>query len=124
MLLANYPFTARVIRNTLRMHAQARRYHSGVIRSNKEDIAMGIGVSIFLIAVGAILRFAVNVTTNGFDIHMVGNILMIVGVLGALFSLIFWTTWGGWGDRADGGNNVVVERDGPRTRRTTYVERE
>jgi len=85
----------------------------------KEDIAMGIGVSIFFIAIGAILRFAVDVTTKGFDIHMVGDILMIVGVIGALFSLIFWSSWGGWGDR--GGNDVIVERDRPRTR---YVERE
>jgi hypothetical protein len=81
---------------------------------------MGIGVAIFLIAVGAILRFAVDVTTNGLDIHMIGNILMIVGVIGALFSLLFWSTWGGWGDR--GGDDVIVER-GSR-RRTTYVERE
>lgn len=81
---------------------------------------MGIGVSIFLIAVGAILRFAVSVTTRGFDIHMVGDILMIVGIIGALMSMIFWTSWGGWGDR--GGDDVVVER-GSR-RRTTYVERE
>jgi len=80
---------------------------------------MGIGVSIFLIAVGAILRFAVEVTTRGFDIHMVGDILMIVGVVGALFSLIFWSTWGGWGERS--GDNVVIERERPRT---TYVERE
>ncbi|MEY2417881.1 MAG: hypothetical protein QOG90_561 [Actinomycetota bacterium] len=84
---------------------------------------MGIGVAIFLIAVGAILRFAVNVTTNGFDLHMVGDILMAVGVLGALFSLLFWSSWGGWGGRDAGDNNVVVE-GGRRTRRTTYVERE
>ncbi len=83
---------------------------------------MGIGVAIFLIAVGAILRFAVNVTTNGFDIHMVGDILMIVGVLGALLSMLFWSSWGGWGNRDAGGDNVIVER-GSR-RRTTYVERE
>jgi hypothetical protein len=82
---------------------------------------MGIGVAIFMIAIGAILRFAVNVTTNGFDIHMVGDILMVVGVVGALFSLLFWSSWGGWGER--GGDNVIVERDRPRTR-TTYVERE
>jgi hypothetical protein len=85
----------------------------------KEDIGMGIGVSIFFIAVGAILRFAVDVTTNGLDIHMVGDILMIVGVIGALFSLIFWSSWGGWGDRS--GGDVIIERDRPRTR---YVERE
>ena len=82
---------------------------------------MGIGLSSFLIAVGAILRFAVNVTTNGFDIHMVGNILMIVGVIGALFSLVFWSAWGGWGDRTSGGRDVIVERDRPTTR---VVERE
>lgn len=82
---------------------------------------MGIGVAIFLIAVGAILRFAVDVTTNGLDIHMIGNILMIVGVIGALFSLLFWSSWGGW--NRDGGGDVVVE-GGRRSRRTTYVERE
>lgn len=58
---------------------------------------MGIGVSIFLIAVGAILAFAVNVATNGIDLNMVGVILMIVGGLGLLLSLLFWSTWGGLG---------------------------
>ena len=80
---------------------------------------MGIGVSIFLIAVGAILRFAVTVSsTNGLDIHMVGVILMLVGVGGALFSLIFWSSWGGW---ARARNDVVVEGDRPHT---VVVERE
>ena len=58
---------------------------------------MGIGVSILLIAVGAILAFAVNVTTSGIDIDTVGVILMIVGVLGLLLSLVFWSSWGGFG---------------------------
>jgi hypothetical protein len=58
---------------------------------------MGIGVSIFLIAVGAILAFAVNVATEGVDLNMVGVILMIVGVLGLLLSLLFWSSWGGFG---------------------------
>ncbi len=58
---------------------------------------MGIGVSIFLIAVGAILAFAVNVTTQGIDLNMVGVILMIVGVIGLLLSLVFWSSWGGFG---------------------------
>jgi Domain of unknown function (DUF6458) len=58
---------------------------------------MGIGVSILLIAVGAILAFAVNVTTSGIDIDTVGVILMIVGLLGLLLSLVFWSSWGGFG---------------------------
>ena len=51
---------------------------------------MGIGVSIFLIAVGAILTFAIDVTTNGFNINTIGIILMAVGALGLLTSLIIW----------------------------------
>lgn len=58
---------------------------------------MGIGTSIFLIAVGAILDFAVNVNTPGFNIHTVGVILMVVGIIGAILSLIFWSSWGGFG---------------------------
>jgi len=53
---------------------------------------MGIGVSIFLIAVGAILRFAVTTTTRGLNIGVVGLILMIVGGLGLLLSLLFWSS--------------------------------
>jgi len=53
---------------------------------------MTIGASIFLIAVGAILAFAVQVTADGFDINMVGYILMIAGGIGLLLSLFFWTT--------------------------------
>jgi Domain of unknown function (DUF6458) len=58
---------------------------------------MGIGASIFLIAVGAILAFAVNVATEGVDLNMVGVILMIVGGVGLLLSLLFWSSWGGFG---------------------------
>jgi hypothetical protein len=50
---------------------------------------MGIGVSIFLLAVGAILAFAVEVTAEGVNLNTVGVILMIVGGIGLLFSLIF-----------------------------------
>ena len=48
------------------------------------------GVSLFLVAVGAILTWAVRVTAPGVDIHMVGVILMVVGAIGALSSLVFW----------------------------------
>ena len=51
---------------------------------------MGIGISIFLIAVGAILAFAVHETVNGIDLQTVGWILMVVGALGiVLFLVVF-----------------------------------
>jgi hypothetical protein len=56
---------------------------------------MGIGVSIFLLALGAILTFAVEATVEGLDIATVGVILMIVGAIGLLFSLLFWSSWAG-----------------------------
>jgi hypothetical protein len=52
---------------------------------------VGIGTSIFLIAVGAILYFAVNADISGLEISTVGLILMIVGIVGLLISL-FYTT--------------------------------
>jgi hypothetical protein len=69
---------------------------------------MGLGVSIFLIAVGAILTWAVNATVSGLEIQTIGVILMVVGALGLVLSMIFWSSWGGFGG----------ER-----RSTTYVER-
>ena len=54
---------------------------------------MSIGASIFLLVVGAILTFAVNVTTEGFNINTVGIILMIAGVIGLLLSLLFWSSF-------------------------------
>jgi hypothetical protein len=59
---------------------------------------MGIGASIFLIAVGLILALAINVDTEGaVDVPMVGWILVVVGIVGMLLSLIFWSSWGGIG---------------------------
>ncbi|HEX2850553.1 MAG TPA: DUF6458 family protein [Acidimicrobiales bacterium] len=55
---------------------------------------MGIGVSVFLIAVGAILAFAVNFHANGIDINTVGVILMIVGFIGLFASFLFWNSMG------------------------------
>ena len=48
---------------------------------------MGIGTSIFLIAVGAILYFAVNADISGLEVSTVGLILMIVGILGLVISI-------------------------------------
>ena len=63
---------------------------------------MGIGTSIFLIAVGAILKFAVTATISGIELATVGVILMVVGIIGLLVSLMFL---------AQAGRGRVVARD-------------
>jgi uncharacterized protein DUF6458 len=70
---------------------------------------MGIGVSLVLIAVGAVLVWAVHATVSGVDIHTIGWILLAVGAIGALLSLIFWSSWGGIGGPADRRRTVVRE---------------
>ena len=67
---------------------------------------MGIGVSVFLLAVGAILTWAIDVTTSGVDLDTVGVILMVVGAIGLLASL---TIFGSWGARGRG-DTVIEER--------------
>jgi uncharacterized membrane protein len=69
------------------------------------------GTSLFLIAVGAILYFAVNASISGISIATVGIILMVIGVIGLLISLFFLSSW-----RRRGA--VVDER--PVTRREYY----
>lgn len=57
---------------------------------------MGLGVGILLIAIGAILAFAVNVDTGGVvNLHTVGLILLVVGIIGTVLSVAFWSSWGG-----------------------------
>ena len=68
---------------------------------------MGIGVSLVLIAAGAVLAFAVHVTGQGFNVHTIGIILLVVGAIGALLSMIFWSSWGGFGRRDE---TTIVER--------------
>ena len=58
---------------------------------------MGLGVGLFMVAVGAVLAFAVHVTTSGVDLHTIGLILMAVGAAGILLSMIFWSSWMGPG---------------------------
>lgn len=55
---------------------------------------MRIGAGLFLIAVGAILRFALSTTfTHGVAVHTIGDILMAVGALGVVLWLIVWAPW-------------------------------
>jgi TRAP-type C4-dicarboxylate transport system permease small subunit len=63
---------------------------------------MGIGTSIFLIALGAILKFAVHASISGISLQTVGVILMVAGVLGLLLSVLFMS-------RSRAGRDVVVE---------------
>ena len=66
---------------------------------------MGIGTSLFLIAVGAILYFAVNADVSGIEISTIGIILMVVGVIGLLISLFFLSS------ARRGTRTVVRDRD-------------
>jgi len=72
---------------------------------------MGLGVGLILVAVGAVMAWAVHVSTSGFNIHTVGYILLVVGIIGCLLSLIFWSSWAGPGYFTGGG-----------TRRRTVIE--
>ena len=79
---------------------------------------MGTGFSIFLIALGAILTFAVDATVSGLDLDVVGIILMIAGAIGILVSLM-------WIDRATGPrrHTVVEEHHSAPTRRVVEERR-
>ena len=56
---------------------------------------MTIGTSIVLIAIGAILKYAVTADVSGIDLQTVGTILMIVGILGLILSLLYTFAWSG-----------------------------
>jgi hypothetical protein len=68
---------------------------------------MGIGVSVFLLAIGAILAFAVDLTVSGLDLATVGVVLMIVGAIGLVTSMLIF------GRDSVGRRSVVTD---------TYVE--
>jgi hypothetical protein len=67
---------------------------------------MGLGVSLFLVAAGAIIVWGVTGDIAGLDKNAIGVILMVIGIVGFVLSMIFWSSWGGMGGR----------------RRATYVE--
>ena len=57
---------------------------------------MGVTASLVLSAVGAILIWAVTAHTHGVNIHTVGVIVLIAGLVGFVLSLFFWSSWGGF----------------------------
>ncbi len=69
---------------------------------------MGIGVSVFLIALGAILTFAVHVAVSGLDLSTIGVILMVVGGIGLVASLVMMSG-AGWGRRGGVVSDGYVE---------------
>jgi Domain of unknown function (DUF6458) len=65
---------------------------------------MGIGVSVFLIAIGAILTFATDLSVSGLNLDIVGVVLMVAGLIGLLMTLLVW------GPRRRAVDETVVDR--------------
>jgi hypothetical protein len=70
---------------------------------------MSIGVGIFLMVLGAILAFAVEATTPGINVHTLGIILLLTGLVAVLYSLLFWSNLSPWGRRSVARRRTVVE---------------
>jgi hypothetical protein len=79
---------------------------------------MGIGTSIVIAAIGAILRFATNVHSSNFNIQTIGDILMWAGAVGFVVSLFFWSSWGGFGGGGYSRRRRVYDDAGPGYGRT------
>jgi hypothetical protein len=58
---------------------------------------VGIGASLVLMAVGAVLRWGVTADAEGVNLSTIGIILLIVGAIGLALSISFWSSWGAWG---------------------------
>lgn len=58
---------------------------------------MGLVVSMVMITIGAVMRFAITAEAEGFNVGTVGVILILVGLVGAVMSIVFWASWGGFG---------------------------
>jgi hypothetical protein len=82
---------------------------------------VGVSVGLVLIAAGAILTWAVNATLSGLDIHAVGVILLILGIVLVVLDMLWWQSWsaGPWRRRtvyvgdpvAPAGRRVVVDEE-------------
>jgi hypothetical protein len=74
---------------------------------------MGVGIGMLLIAAGAIMAWAVDASTSGFNVHTAGYILLVVGIISVALSMIFWSSWAGPG---------YFARDGGRRRRVIHED--
>ena len=87
---------------------------------------MGIGISILIGAVGAVLRYAVTgpVAQHGFNIHTGGVILMVVGAVGLVLSLLFWSSFAPFGRnrRSTTRRDEIVSENGQEQGRRTVRE--
>jgi hypothetical protein len=84
---------------------------------------VGVGVGLILVAAGAILTWAVNATLSGLNIHAVGVILLILGIVLVALDIVWWQSWsagpwrrttyveGGVAPVGPAGRRVVVEED-------------
>jgi len=71
---------------------------------------MTIGTSLLLIAVGAILKYAVTADVSGINIQTVGVILMLVGILGLILSLLYTFVWSDTAQRRRNSGNYYDDR--------------
>jgi hypothetical protein len=84
---------------------------------------MRIGAALLLIAVGAILRFALTtVVTHGIDLHTVGEILMVVGGIGLILWLCVWAPWAR--NRSETGRRYTSVQSDDSAQQGTYVREE
>jgi hypothetical protein len=74
---------------------------------------MGLGIGLVMTAAGAILIWAVNVSSSAVNVHAVGWVLFVLGLVGMTLSLVFWSSWAGPG-YFRGRRTVVDDRTGSR----------
>jgi hypothetical protein len=89
---------------------------------------MTLGVSLLLVAAGAILIWGVTGEASGIDVDAIGVILIVVGIIGFILSLVFWDRWGagmpGGARRVTRVEGAPVQRTVAAPARTTVVEEE
>jgi hypothetical protein len=74
---------------------------------------MGVVISIVVGAVGAILRYAANVHSTTWNVPVIGDILMIVGIVGFVLSIIAWAYWDGFGGVTFNRRRTMIRNQAP-----------